>query len=599
MATKSDIEYLKKIKGAIETSRKWRKSDGYDALWTRMRDLYRGRHFSDMKSEDQMLVNLAFSTINVISPNISVNYPKITVNATSPEHAAHAVIAEAVANYFWRRRNVRTEFRRSVKDFLMFGCGWMKVGYRFVEEELVAADEADVSDDTSGGEPFSETIIREDTPFAERVSVHDVFVDPDATSMADIRWIAQRIRRPLDEVKNDKRYNSAARSKVEAAAYSKYSDDPSRKKIQDKSVGYAEVWEYYDVTNGKMSVFCESSDGFLVKPVKIPYSFGHPYVMLRNYDVPDYFYPIGDLEQVEPLQLELNETRSQMMNHRKKFSRKYMYRESAFDAAGRGDLESDLDNVMVAVISDEPLTNVVAPFPATITPPEFYNQSQMIVNDYNFISGVSEFERGGQTEIRRTATESSLLQDAANARTSDKLSIIEHAIAEVGRRMILLAQQYMTGSQVARVTGKDGEPIWITYDRDYLTGDFDFEVAAGSTQPHNESFKRQMALQLVDAMAPFAGAGIVDMAKLAAHVLQFGFGIKNAEEFLTAPQEPGATDTSDTPPVPASGMPAGAPPMGGAPQSTLPPEIVAMLQSGQQGQPGGGQPPPPDSPLAY
>jgi hypothetical protein len=577
-------DYLKKQKLAIESSRKWRKDDGYDATWQRLKDMYRGRHFDDYKNEDQMLVNIAFSTVNVISPSISVNYPKITVNAVSPDNAANAVIAEAVVNYWWKKRDIRTQFRRAVKDMLTFGHGWVKVGYRFVEEEAMSMDDAEFSDAAiDGGKETTNLVIREDAPFAERVSPHDVFVDPDATSMSDIKWIAQRIRRPIGEIKNDKRYIKAARDKVQVMAVSKYSDDPSRKKVHDKNVGYAEIWEFYDIASGTMSIFCETADQFLVKPMKMPYSFGQPFVMIRNYDVPDMFYPIGDLESIEPLQRELNETRSQMMNHRKKFSRKYLYKESAFDQLGRSALESDEDNVMVPVVSDEALGGVVTAFPAVINPPEFYNQSNMIIGDIDRISGVSEFQRGAVSEIRRTATESSLLQDAANARTSDKLAVVEQAIAEVGRRMMQLAQQFMTGEQVARVTGKDGEPMWVTFDRDYLAGDFDFEVAAGSTQPHNESFKRQMALQMVDAMAPFAGAGIVNMQKLAAYVLQFGFGVKNPDEFIQ--QAP--------PPVPAGpegAMPAGMPPEGapapsGSPTSGLPPEIQAMLQQGQAAPP--------------
>jgi hypothetical protein len=230
---------------------------------------------------------------------------------------------------------------------------------------------------------------------------------------------------------------------------------------------------------------------------------------------------------------------------------------------------------MVPVMSDEALGGVVSAFPAVINPPEFYSQSEMIIADIDRVSGVTEIQRGGQSEIRRTATEAGMIQDASNARTSDKLAIVEQSIAEVGRRMLQLAQQFMQGEQVVRVTGRDGEPMWVNFDREYLAGDFDFEVAAGSTQPHNESFKRQMALQLVDAMAPFAGAGIIDMSKLAAHVLQFGFGVKNPDEFLAQPQQP----AGGTPPVPAAagaGAPQGAP----APEG-IPPEMLAMLQQGQ------------------
>jgi hypothetical protein len=332
-----------------------------------------------------------------------------------------------------------------------------------------------------------------------------------------------------------------------------------------------------------MSVFCEGAENFLVKPIPMPYSFGQPFVMLRNYDVPDHFYPIGDLESIEPLQKELNETRTQMMNHRKKYSRKYLYKESAFDNMGRQALESDDDNVMVPVISDEALSGVVANFPAVINPPDFYDQTSTIIADIDRVSGVSEIQRGGTSEIRRTATESALVQDASNARTADKLAMVEQAISEVGRRMVALAQQYMSGEQVARITGKDGEPVWVQFDRDYLEGDFDFEVVAGSTQPNNESFRRQMALQMVDAMAPFAGAGIIDMGKLAAYVLQQGFGVKNPDEFIMQQQPPMAPEIggASAPPMPPEPPPVPAE-QGAGPLTGDPAMLQAMLA--QQGQ---------------
>jgi hypothetical protein len=539
MARKTQADKLKEYRQHIEASKKWRKEEGFDADWRRFLDLYKGKHYDQYSDTDRMLINICFSTVNVIAPAVAVNYPKITVNAVSPDNAANAVIAEAVVNYWWRFKDIRSEFRRAVKDLLIFGHGWIKTGYRFVEEEeLGGYDDGDISDPVSGGEVATTTVVTQDAPFAERVSPFDIFVDPDATSMHDIKWIAQRIRRPIAEVKADKRYSKAAREDVQVMAVARYSDDPSRRKVYDKNYGYAEVWEYYCVTSRTMCVFTENGENFLIKPMRMPYAFGHPFSMLRNYDVPDQFYPIGDLEQIEPLQRELNETRSQMMNHRKRFARKYLYKESAFDQYGRSSLESDEDNVMVPVVSDEPLGSVVAPFPAVINPPEFYDQSNLIINDIERITGLPEFMTGGLPEIRRTATEVSAIQDAANARTADKLAIVEISISEVARRLVMLAQQYMTGEQVARLIGKDGEPVWVNFDREYLEGEFDFEVVGGSTQPHNEAVRRQTALQVVDAMAPFAGAGIVNMQELAAYVLQFGFNVKNPEKFLSAPPAP-------------------------------------------------------------
>jgi hypothetical protein len=572
MARISNQELITRYREKIEQSRRWRREDNYDKTWKRMIDMYRGKHFLNSSDEDRMLINDAFATINVIWPSVSVNHPKITVNARRYEDAPKAIVTEEVVNYWWRHYECQSEFRRAVKDMLIVGHGWLKTGYRFVEK--TEGEEYDTADELAAPESIteSEIIITEDRPFVERISPFDVFVDADATSISDMRWIAQRIRRPLTDVKKDKRYNSQARKEASPSHYTKWGQDGNMPRRSEKAEdGYVEIWEFYDIDRGTISIFCDGGDKFLVTPTEIPFAFGHPFVMLRNYEIPEHFYPMGELEAIEPLQMELNETRTQMMNHRKRFSRKWLYKESAFDAEGRSALESDEDNVLVPVISEEGLGGVVAPMPAVISPPEFYNQSSLITNDIDRISGISEYARGALPEIRRTATEAGIIQDAANARASDKLAIIEKAIADAARRLVMLAQQYMTGEQAVRVAGKDATNVWVDFDRDYIQGEFDFEVEGGSTQPVNESFRRQMALQVVDAMAPFAQAGILDMAKLATYVLQQGFGIKSAAGFIMAPPPP----APEPAPAPVPPMPEALPPApGGMPMD---PAILAQM----------------------
>jgi hypothetical protein len=97
-----------------------------------------------------------------------------------------------------------------------------------------------------------------------------------------------------------------------------------------------------------------------------------------------------------------------------------------------------------------------------------------------------------------------------------------------------------------------------------------------------------MALQMVDAMAPFAGAGIINMQELAGYVLSQGFNIKNPEKFLSMPApapmgpEGGAPPEGGMPPqgMPPQGM---VPPEQMPPEGGLPPEIMALLQQGQPG----------------
>ena len=626
MARTSNQELITRYRKKIDQSRRWRQEEKYDDLWRRMIDMYRGKHYVESSDSDQLLVNIAFATINVIAPGVSVNYPKITVNARKSEQAPNAVVTEAIVNYWWRHYECQKEFRRAVKDTLIVGHGWVKTGYRFVEKDVETDAPRETADELADASPESITesaqIITEDRPFVERISPFDVFVDSDCTSMSDLRWIAQRIRRPLSDVKKDKRYNSVARNDAQPSHYSRYGldgvrgRDHPRPSVEPEDT-YVEIWEYYDIDSGKMSVFCDGGDKFLVNPTEIPFSFGHPFVMIPNYEVPDYFYPMGELEAIEPLQMELNQTRTQMMNHRKRFSRKWLYKESAFDADGRSALESDEDNVMVPVISEESINSVVGPMPAIISPPEFYNQSELISSDIDRVSGVSEYQRGSLPEIRRTATEAGIIQDAANARSSDKLALIERSIAEVARRLVALAQEFMTGEAAVRVAGTGAKQVWLNFDRDYLQGEFDFEVEGGSTQPVNESVRRQQAVQVVDAMAPFVNTGIIDMAKLAGYLLTYGFGIKDGASFIVPPPPPPPpappappTPVTIVPPEMPQGMPQGMPPqmpqgmppqgmppqgmppdMGGLPPELagLPPEVLMQLMQQMQG--GGGMPP--------
>ena len=142
MARKTRAEQHSITLQKITAAARWRDDMGYDQLWRRMVDLYRGKHWPNttVSNEDLIAVNLAFSTVNVIAPAVSVNHPKIVVTPNQPEDEDRAAFVEAVVNHLWRHHDFRKPFRRSVKDFLIFGHGWLKVGWNFVEQERTLSD---------------------------------------------------------------------------------------------------------------------------------------------------------------------------------------------------------------------------------------------------------------------------------------------------------------------------------------------------------------------------------------------------------------------------------------------------------------------------
>jgi hypothetical protein len=625
-------ERLQFYRDEVKRSKTWRRDEGYDDDWKRYIDLYRGKQHSGDSAADRLMINLIFSTINTMAPAVAVNNPKFVVNARTPDKAAQATVTEEVLNYLWRQWRYQDEFRLAVNDSLICGHGWCKVGYKFTkppEEKKVDSKEPDMNsagadvgiDDREDieGNVESEMYVYDDRPFVERISLFDIFVDPDARHPKEMCWIAQRVWRPIQDVQVDDRYSPAARRKVSARGWSRWSTgDGDSRQGDEPSKGaksFCEIIEFYDIKRNTMCTFALDADeegnsgegAFLIKPRAMPYATGHPFEMLRNYEISDHFYPCGDVEQLEPLQLELNETRTQMMNHRKRFQRKWLYERDAFDREGVQALEADIDNTMIPVMSDGNPANVIAPLPAVITPTEFYDQSAMISNDIDRVSGVTDYQRGATANtMKRTATEAAMIQDSANARAQDRLASIEGSLSRIGERVIGLMQQFLTGEQVARIVTMPGK-AWVPYDVDYIQGKFDFEVAAGSTEPQNETFRRQSAMQLVDASMPFLEMGVANPQALYMHILQKGFGVKDVSAFIITqgppPQPDPATGMPQEvpleegapgggPPMPPGGPgggppPApGAPPMNGAPPpgGELPPELMAALM-GQGGGP--------------
>ena len=620
MARKTRAEQYSIIHEKLDSSARWRDEMGYDALWRRMVDLYRGKHWprTTVSKEDLIAVNLAFSTVNVIAPAVSVNHPKIVVTPNKPEDEDRSAFVEAVVNHLWRHHDFRKPFRRSVKDFLIFGHGWLKVGWKFLEQERQLGDaerdelfaEATVETDMFAMEnpemagdlpdneqmmasvPLTTMTVVEDQPFIERVSPYDIYIDPEATCIEDAQWIAQRITRPLDEAKKDKRYKASVRKNLSADSMLNPMYAPTDREEQNQYLaGVVErtvIYEFYDIVNNTMSVVPQSGGEFLVDPMPMPYAYGQPFVMLRNYDVPDYFYPMGDLEAIESLQLELDKTRSQLMNARKRYARKYLYHERSFGPEGREALESEDDGRLVPVVDEnKPLSEIVVPMPQIPLSPEIYNLSAIIEQDINTVSGVSEYARGSMPEIRRTATEASIIADAQNARAADKLAIVEIGIGHLARRVIQLMQQYMTGEQMAQVSAAGGETLFVPFARDDIVGEYDFSVEGGSTQPMNETIRKQQAVSLMNAVAPLVGI-VIDPAALAKYVLQTGFGVKNPDKFIIQQQTPqdmeAASAEAGAAPMPFGQAPLPpAPDMGAfAPTGGVPPELLAQLQ-GQMG----------------
>jgi len=613
---------LKKYRRQVEESLKWR-SDNYDPTWRDMINLYRNKpyeKFAKMDYPDLLALAIGFSTINVIYPSVSLSRPKVTVTATHPDFTDRATVVEAVVNYWWRHFDYQTEYRQAVKDFLIIGHGWTKTTYLKKEQtqqlgpdeyrqNLVDAlqqkyqaieerpqDESlfPSNEDIAETLPTTKKIVTEDHPVVERVSPFDMIVDPDATRDFDLRWIAQRIAVPKAEAKARDDWDPKVRDQLVASAKKLKESDGFYDDQIDKGETYVIVYEHYDLTTGYLCTFADNGDDFLKDPQQIPFPFGHPFVMLRNYEVPEQFYPIGELEMIEPLVMEESFMRTRQMNDVRQYTRKFGTKAAWVDSKAINALKSTADGEIIMFDDSAPddLRTALVAMPTMDPNPTMYQMSSIVNDDITRISAVSEYQQGVQPDVRRTATEAGIIQDASNSRAAEKLTQIELGVSAVARRIIQLGQTMLTSDQVVRIGGQDPnvEVQWVPFDRDAIVGEYDFEVEAGSTQPRNETFRRQSAIQMMDAFSnPLfqpqpqpdgTVSPIIDARKLAEYVMREGFGIKNAADFIVPeapPLNPELAQGLQT--LQPGQMPpdqGGPPPEGGTPPPEAPPQQPPM-----------------------
>jgi hypothetical protein len=635
---------LGNIRAKIDQAKKKREQDSWDSRWEEFIQIYSNQYpYTELSDyEDIVVPNMVFSTVNVIEPSIAVNNPKISVIAERKQDEEKAPVIEAVANHWWRAHDVQPEMRKAVKDFVIIGHGWMKVGWNAETGEVDVPDweyeagiadllekkaraieldpeiEADFDDDDTIIASVPTTVVKlvKDHPTARRVSPFDMFVDPDATTEKDLRWIAQRSLVPIEVALANEDYDPAVRNKLQATSKSSARDNVDVDSNASDDDDFCEIWEFYNLLDNTVCTFSWDTKGYLIKPTKSPFKHGHPFVFMPNFEVPERFFPVGDVETIFPLQLELGSVRSAQIADRKRGRRITLYREAALGHQGVEDLRAGKDNVMIPVLKDLPFQDVFAQIPALGLPPEWYNADSKAMSDMDLVSGVSEYARGGQSEVRRTATEVGVIQDAANAKSADKLDKVYHYMANVAERMILLGQEFLEMESVARMTDEEGVNHWLEFSREDLQGEFFFDVEAGSTSPNNESFRRQQASTLMQDFGALIGSGLLNDQYFISQVLRLN-GFSNPTKFLgpgipppppPAPPAPPASEQAGAqtppsdmvvPPLPpeAQGgapVPPGAPGMdaggGMPPLDQIPPELLMqlmmMLQGGSQETPG-------------
>ena len=553
---------------------------------------------------DLVVVNISFSTVATMVPYVTGSDPKFLVEPYSGDATIRNARAQgAWLNRFWRTQTAGA--RRGVKDAahdsIIYGDGYGKVSYKITEN--------------SKGVEIATIEVRAVDPW-------DIWLDPMSSGVHDARWVAQRSQYLLEELREDDTLTNldaidfglavAVDSEEAARRY-----DVTPDTDDEDATRWVEIIEFYDLRNRRLIVFTPA--GRL--PLKVVDDLTCPIVPLENHWLPKQPYHMGDLEQIWSLQQELNKSRSQMLTHRRRNIAKYLVNDAAIDAEAERALLSEIVGDAVRIKGDRPLSDIIQPVQLSPLLGDAYNVSDLITRDVFEITGINEYLRGATPQIRRTATEASIIEGASNIKSAHKLTKIEEFTRDLGTLVLGIAadvfpitdydelQLYITGrdaealnraEQGERLAGlmeagadadilareQEGADLFgatkLTLGPDIFVGVYQVEVVQNSTELRNPIFKeqkyREMAQALTSAAPALAQQGVMLNLRKVYELWFEAAGIQDVDDLFIAQQ--GGMPAAPPMAPPAAG---GGGPLPGMPNLAglgAPDELLSALNTG-------------------
>jgi hypothetical protein len=551
-------------------------------------------------------VNMVLPHFTMMINTVSARDPKFVVTPVGGELDVierNAQIAQNVLAYFWKRADATTTLRDMTQDMVILGNGFAKVGWAYSETTVDRTPE-DVDQEVTDrivmaqdrammyGEELDQEAVQaivesvslnqqlaeEDEPFVEYVSPYDMFLPANARRMNTSRWIAQRIRLPLSEVKKNEMFNKKAIEDLKADTG--YADSHTLATYEQRSEALPEafshvtLFEFYDMQEGTLCIFQLDAEESLFEG-KNPHAHRYPpFVHMRNFnDGGTSFWSFGDLENIAGIQLMINEIMVAELNDLKRVGNKYFINRKVITPELQKALMSNTPDSIIPL--DLPgnvgINEVLVPVQRTATPADNFVMEQKLQDYMQRVLGISDFQVGNIAAANRTpATAAAAVEGAATTRSMDKMTNVEKASREIAVRMLGLCQQFLDTAKAVRIAGPTA-PTWLQVTDDDIEGEFFIDVEGGSTQAINPATRYRQGQEMITQIVPMLGQmGYDTEPALRAAIGYMGL---NPEQILVKPEPaPQALPDQQMPGL-AQAMP--------QQQAPMSPEMLAALAGAQ------------------
>jgi len=516
-------------KGRLSRSKEFQKK--HSTTWKRNQRLLFNAAGANEKGQE---ISYAWGLVKSLETSIYVQNPEIFVEPYDGTKMEQSKLWTSACQYDFDMMDIKSIGNIGLID--NFVCGY------FAAIESLESDKDAVEDD---GKVVARLNGQEYV--ARRIPPKDLLVDHRCIriDLSDAMWVATRFYPTIQELKNDKEKfpnlpdDDELESFPEASqgdetgreAAKRGSSKPGKQEEKDPRFKTICVLEVLDKVSKKVkyitehkSVVLDDDDISWPALFKIGARDMFPVTIMAFHPMPDTFYARPELDMIANQLEMLNKLDGTIYEDAVTKWRKFAVPEGflSTDQAAKV-VDTSAGNEIIEIAGDAMrelpgvfqsheipnLANLIVPIKDPEVKKDQLAVREMVKQEITDIIGYGPPDRGGMPKTR-SAREAVAIKEKLEARLAKRSDAVADFYRLFGAKHIKFMQQTMEVERYARVFDSL-KPIakFIKYNREEISGDFNFIVYAGTSAPRNTEAKRASEIQLFQTLMPLVQAGMI------------------------------------------------------------------------------------------
>jgi len=482
--------------------------------WSTYRNYGRGI-FSGYKGDSSGILpyNLVYAMKRALVPNVYYRNPYINVTPSNkPGADFQARIVEAIDNQLLITCGIKGVYKTMVQDAYYSNRGIAKIGYDGLWSEINKMKDTDAQLAEDLGIPVSHmsvnnkervaynTNVKPGMPWAARIMSEFLIVPFGTRTLTDCPWVDHVIIKSLEDVKNSKIYkNTKDLSGTHLEMLNKTGMDSEFYRGLGEGADLVEIHEIHNFKTKEICAFVPGYDKYIREPSEDVLQIGGlPFVDFTFNEDPEYYWGPSDVQIIEPQQLEVNEARTQAMQHRRVSLIKFLIEENGMDPV---EVEKMLSSQVgpAAFTKGDPRQTVTTLQPHI--PPDLIQWTEIIRGDVRELLGQGSQQLGEAPPGRRSATEMSNVQISSDLRMDERRDIVADSLSEMVRKFNQIIFDRWSTEKVAQVVGVDGARYWVAYKGNENRAEYTLKVDVESMSPKTKATKKRDILEVIQAVS--------------------------------------------------------------------------------------------------